>query len=83
MDGERKHQCVLTGLVFLGLCAAIVSSAFLCGCDSGKEDQATELDKHLTLDLGNGVTMKLVLIPAGKFLMRVPGEIHEQVFVKS
>ena len=28
--------------------------------------------KELTLDLGNKVTMKLVLIPAGKFLMGSP-----------
>ena len=30
----------------------------------------------LTLDLGNGVTMKLVLIPAGKFIMGSPDSEH-------
>jgi len=30
------------------------------------------VDKSLTLDLGSGVTMKLVLIPAGTFVMGSP-----------
>jgi len=32
------------------------------------------IKKELTLDLGNKVTMKLVLIPAGEFLMGSPGD---------
>jgi len=36
---------------------------------TGKAVSPTSSSKTLTLDLGKGVTMKLVLIPAGKFLM--------------
>ena len=36
-----------------------------------------EPPKELTLDLGNGVTMKLVLIPAGKFVMGEKEDQHE------
>jgi len=35
---------------------------------------ASQPGKELTLDLGNKVTMKLVLIPAGKFMMGSPKE---------
>jgi formylglycine-generating enzyme required for sulfatase activity len=31
-----------------------------------------DLDKELTLDLGNGVKLELVLVPAGKFMMGSP-----------
>jgi eukaryotic-like serine/threonine-protein kinase len=43
----------------------------LCGnqCPSEKEQQ---MGNELTLDLGNKITLKLVLIPAGKFLMGSP-----------
>jgi formylglycine-generating enzyme required for sulfatase activity len=37
---------------------------------------ANDGDKELTLDLGNNVELKLLLIPAGKFLMGSPA--HEQ-----
>ena len=36
---------------------------------TGKAASPTSSSKTLTLDLGKGVTMKLVLIPAGKFFM--------------
>jgi formylglycine-generating enzyme required for sulfatase activity len=47
--------------------AAVVAAALLAapGCSS-------EPPKELNLDLGGGVTMKLVLIPAGKFMMGSP-----------
>ncbi|MCY2926365.1 MAG: formylglycine-generating enzyme family protein, partial [Planctomycetota bacterium] len=52
------------------LCAFV-----LCSCDSSKIDDSRPAGgppKELTLDLGNKVTMKLVLIPAGKFMMGSP-----------
>jgi len=42
------------------------------GCSDESQDtrsEEAEPPKNLTLDLGNGVTMELVLIPAGKFMM--------------
>ena len=36
---------------------------------TGKTPDDVWVAKHLTLDLGKGVTMKLALVPAGKFLM--------------
>ena len=47
------------------------------GCDKGKsrseETQGGASPREmLTLDLGNGITMKLVQIPAGKFMMGSP-----------
>ena len=40
--------------------------------DKARVDAAPDDKKQLTLDLGGGVTMKLALIPAGKFLMGSP-----------
>jgi len=59
----------------------------LCSCKSSKTNDSSKTDDSgkskppeartdLTLDLGNNVTMKLALIPAGKFLMGSPeGEV--------
>ncbi len=53
--------CCLLGLLLLGAgCAEQAAIANPAG------------DKYLTLDLGDGVTMKLALIPAGKFVMGSP-----------
>jgi formylglycine-generating enzyme required for sulfatase activity len=51
------------------LCAAI---AFLCaaaGCLGARSEPAAPPPAELTLDLGGGVTMKMVLIRPGKFMM--------------
>jgi len=51
---------------------------YLCpGCTGSSartEGGAAPLPRELTLDLGKGVTLKLVLIPAGKFMM---GDVPE------
>ena len=59
-------------LTVSGVCWVIVLSVFLFGCSSRKDDDQNELDKHLTVEFDHGVTMKLVLIPAGNFLMGSP-----------
>jgi formylglycine-generating enzyme required for sulfatase activity len=41
-------------------------------------EPATQPAKKLTLDLGNNVTLKLVLIPAGKFLMGSPASVKDR-----
>ena len=55
----------------LGLALLVMVSAgwlLLAGADTASAQPA----KEMTLDLGNGASMKLVLIPAGKFLMGSP-----------
>jgi formylglycine-generating enzyme required for sulfatase activity len=50
--------------------------------DSKDANAAVEPTKELTLDLGNNATMKMVLIPAGKFMMSA-GRPHEVTISKS
>jgi len=57
--------------VVLGAIVAIVSAlcAGACSSDSGRTEAPPSGLEEETLDLGDGVTMKLVLIPAGEFMM--------------
>ena len=54
----------------LGLAVVVIFAAAATGVWA--EPPATQPAKGLTLDLGNGASMKLVRIPAGKFLMGSP-----------
>ncbi|MGI9266084.1 MAG: formylglycine-generating enzyme family protein, partial [Akkermansiaceae bacterium] len=67
-------SAILLRVIFVtAVQVALVSTAF--GQKTGKVDYSSEesgdsaIVRALTLDLGKGVSMKLVLIPAGKFMM--------------
>src|ERR1035437_1060967 len=64
----------LLGLAMVAL--GITCAGLLAGAESPSTSPATQPStppaKELTLDLGNKVTLKLVRIPAGKFLMGSP-----------
>ena len=62
---------MLTMLVVVGAWWALTVS-------TGAAEPATQLVKKLTLDLGNNVTLKLVLIPAGTFLMGSPETVKDR-----
>jgi formylglycine-generating enzyme len=67
---RRKAKIVLA-------CCLLLLALFGSGCSGGmraRPKQAPEAPKDLTLDLGKGVTLKLALIPAGKFLMGSPAD---------
>jgi formylglycine-generating enzyme required for sulfatase activity len=57
--------------ILLAMCLALgLRPCVACSDDvQGKHNGEPENQKSLTLDLGAGVTMKLALIPSGKFLM--------------
>jgi len=57
--------------ILLGTCLALVfiSPAGCADDEQEKRIAEPEAPKYLTLDLGKGVTLKLALIPPGKFLM--------------
>ena len=51
-------------------CGVVLLWLLSTGCTQGPI--VSEHPKHLQLDLGKGVTIKLVLIPAGQFMMGSP-----------
>ncbi|MEI7837572.1 MAG: formylglycine-generating enzyme family protein [Planctomycetota bacterium] len=57
-------SCVLAALAVLCLASWVTAVA--------AEKAKSPLPKYTTLDLGKGVAMKLVLVPAGKFMMGSP-----------
>ncbi|MCX5656031.1 MAG: formylglycine-generating enzyme family protein [Planctomycetota bacterium] len=67
----------------VGRWAAVLAAAVLFwapGYSSGASN--SEATGNLTLDLGGGATMKLVLIPAGKFMMGEEKDRHEVTLSK-
>ena len=77
----------------VGRWAAVLAAAVLLAAPDGSSGASnSEATGNLTLDLGGGVTMKLVLIPAGKFMMGSPdseqgrqgseGPQHEVIITK-
>jgi formylglycine-generating enzyme required for sulfatase activity len=60
----------LPAMLMLAVLASQVYSA--APSSQPTSGSASQIAKELTLDLGNNVRMKLVLIPAGKFLMGSP-----------
>ena len=59
--------CCIALLLLLGVGGS--NEASEKNVSAGKASDKGRPDNYLTLDLGQGVTMKLALVPAGKFLM--------------
>jgi formylglycine-generating enzyme required for sulfatase activity len=77
--GTRPPENTMSGIPrALGVGVIVGFLAVMnAGCDKGKSrSEETQGGANprgmLTLDLGNGITMKLVLIPAGRFMMGSP-----------
>ena len=58
-------------VVILGMSLAL-TLIFPAGCSDGMRAGDNDELVHMTLDIGRSVTLKLVLIPAGEFLMGSP-----------
>jgi len=73
-DAGLAHLKGLAGLRYLGLQQTQVTNAGLANLreafpEAGIYPKESTVRNYITLDLGKSVTMKLVLIPAGKFMM--------------
>jgi len=75
-----------TRQAWAGWAAALAAAVFLGapGCSSKREPSGSQAEpaQELILDLGGGVTMKLALIPAGKFTMGEGSDQHEVTLSK-
>src|SRR4051812_32156489 len=76
-------------LIFFMLAGSLIASEQTCLLWDGHESVAeyanrVNLPPTKTLDLGNGIKMELVLIPAGKFIMGTPepAPVDEEGFHK-
>jgi formylglycine-generating enzyme required for sulfatase activity len=57
---------------------AVASLGMMPVARAAEEQPKAKMPKELTLDCGSGVTMKLVLIPAGEFMMGSPANEAER-----
>jgi formylglycine-generating enzyme required for sulfatase activity len=63
-------MCIKSWIRVAGLSLLLVAACPFAGL--AQNAPTSQPSKNLTLDLGNGASMKLVLIPAGKFIMGSP-----------
>jgi formylglycine-generating enzyme required for sulfatase activity len=72
----RGEEEMTKTIRFAEIVIAVALGVLPSGCSESSDQQPTQPStqpaKELTLDLGNKVTMKLILIPPGKFMMGSP-----------